>query len=304
MTFRHALMWTLVALIAACGGAELPGGSPDDDEIRTGPFRLLLFTRTEGFRHASIPAGIAAVEQMGESNNFAVDATEDSTRFNADDLAAYELVMFLNTTLDVLNAEQQEAFESYIRGGGGFVGVHSAADTEHDWPFYGELVGAHFLTHPLVNQQGSLELEETKHPSIAHLPNPWSIPLEEFYSFSSNPRGKVRVLANIDESSYQQRPNTSCDPRNEAFPQGYSGTMGDHPMSWCHDKFAGRAWYTAIGHSEYLYSQNDFLRHVLGGILTVARRVPASCAVNATPDRPVYQPPELETCLNQLPGAG
>lgn len=296
---------SLTMLLFGCGGAPPlpPGATPTPPAVEQGAFRLLIYSRTDGFRHASIGAGIAAVQNLGDANNFAVDATEDPEQFNPETLSQYEVVLFLNTTLNVLNDTQQEAFEGYIRNGGNFVGVHSAADTEHDWPFYGELVGAYFLTHPLVNQPGSLEIEDRLHPSVLHLPNPWDVPLEEFYSFSSNPRGQVRVLMNIDEASYLRQPNTSCDPRNPDFPQGVDGNMGDHPMAWCHDKFAGRAWYTALGHEAYLYSQPDYQRHLLGGILTAARRISASCAVNNTPNRPAYLPPELEPCQNLiLPG--
>ena len=105
-------------------------------------YDVLVFSKTAGFRHDSIPAGITAIQQLGAANNFTVTATEDAAAFTTANLAQYEAVVFLSTTGDVLNATQQTAFESYIRGGGGYVGVHAAADTEYDWPFYGDLVGA------------------------------------------------------------------------------------------------------------------------------------------------------------------
>lgn len=291
----------IILAIAGCsgGGSSSTVSSGAQDELRTGPFRMLVFTRTAGFRHASIEAGALAVQQLGDENGFSIDRTEDPALFTPDNLARYEAVMFLNTTLDVLDDEQQLVFEAYVRSGGGFVGVHSAADTEHDWPFYGELVGAYFLTHPVLNQPGTLRIETPEHPAVAHLPNPWMIPVEEYYSFETSPRGEVRVLMNINEDSYGQTPNISCDPSGPTFPQGFSGTMGDHPMSWCHDKFAGRAWYTALGHESYLYSLPDFRQHLLNGILTATRRVEASCAVNARPAGvPAFDPPELEACQN------
>lgn len=304
VTIKQALilLCPLLLSIAACDGgrADLPGAGGDGG-VADEPFRVLVFSRTAGFRHASIEAGIFTVQQLGAANGFEVDATEDHTLISEENLANYQVLMFLNTTLDVLEAEQEQAFENFVRSGGNFVGVHSAADTEHDWPFYGELVGAYFQSHPVANQPGSLRVEDESHPAVAHLDNPYPVALEEFYSFKSNPRGSVRVLLSIDEDSYTQEPNTSCDPSGPTFPQGYTGRMGDHPMSWCHDKFAGRVWYTALGHETYLYSTPDYQQHLLNGILTAARRVPASCEVNPKPDAvPDYIEPELIACEQQL----
>lgn len=285
------------------GSADNGGDSNPNNqgELRTGPFKLLLFTKTTGFRHPSIEVAVPVVQEMGVNNGFEVDHTEDANVFNPANLAQYEAVFFLNTTLEVLNEDEQTAFEDYITGGGAFIGVHSAADTEHDWPFYGEVVGAYFMAHPVANQPGNVRIEDAEHPSVAHLSDPWFIPLEEFYSFKSNPRGQVRVITSIDESGYLQEPNTSCDPSGATFPEGFSGKMGDHPLTWCHDKFAGRAWYTAIGHEPYLYHWPEYQQHLLNGILTATRRVEASCEINAKPDDiPEYTPPVLEACENQL----
>lgn len=297
---KHLL--TVLSVFALCACEATNPDLQTGNELDNSPFKALIYSRTAGFRHTSIEVGIAAIEQLGADNNFSVDATEDPTAFTPENLASYDLLIWLNTTLDVLDTpEQQAAFENFVKGGGGFVGIHSAADTHHDWPFYSELVAAQFLAHPVLNQPGTLRIEDPEHPSVAHLGNTWSIPIEEYYSFKSNPRGAVRVLMNIDESSYLLEPNTSCDPTGATFPQGFSGEMGDHPMSWCHDKFAGRAWYTALGHSEYLYQQEDFLKHVLQGILVAARRVPAQCGINPKPvGVPEYVEPVLEGCENQL----
>lgn len=290
----------LMLSLSGCG-PDGASGTPDNT-VESGSFRLQMYSRTESFRHASIPSGIRAIEALGAENDFTVDATEDATRFSADGLAPYDVIIFLNTTLNVLpESEQRAALRDFVLDGGGFVGVHSAADSLYDWPFYESLVGAYFLAHPLLNQSGNLEVEDDTHPSTAHLPAPWTLPLEEYYSFVSNPRGDVRVLLRIEESSYQHAPNTRCDPRGETFPDGFSGFMGDHPMSWCHDTFAGRAWYTALGHSAQLYDLPEFRAQLLGGILTAARRVPANCSINAKPAGvPDYQAPELENCSNQL----
>jgi type 1 glutamine amidotransferase len=218
--------------------------------------RVLVFSRTAGFRHDSIPAGIAAVRQLGGQNGFVVDATEDAGAFTVQDLARYQVVVWLSTTGDVLDASQQSAFESYVGGGGGYVGVHAAADTEYDWGWYGGCVGAYFASHP-AQQQASVVVEDRTSDSTAHLPATWSR-FDEWYNYRTNPRGAVNVLMRLDESSYS------------------GGTMGaDHPITWWHDVGAGRAWYTGLGHTIESYSDPNFTRMLLGGIRVAAKAVPS-----------------------------
>lgn len=274
-SIRRVLAGVLsVGLLTGCSDSSDPA-APGSNNVVDGPFSVLVYSRTAGFRHTSIEVGTLAIMELGNENDFFVDATEDPTAFTADNLAGYDVVLFLNTTADVLDDTQQAVMEDFINAGGGYVGVHAAADTEYDWPFYGELVGAYFKNHP-VQQTGDFDIEAPDHPSVAHLPNPWTV-FDEFYSFRTNPRGDVRVLMAIDESTYFPDPNTSNLPDSPTFPAGETGVMGDHPMSWCHDKFAGRAWYTALGHEAYLYQQPAFREHLLNGILTAARRVAADC---------------------------
>jgi len=209
--------------------------------------RILVFSKTTGFRHASIPGAIAAVERLGAANGFAVDATEDSSVFNDERLAAYDAVLFLLTSGDVLDETEKSAFERYIRAGGGFVGVHSASDTEYGWTWYGGLVGTYFGGHPAI-QSGVVTATDRVHPSTRELPVRWTR-VEEWYNFSSNPRPRVHVLATLDESTYS------------------GGSMGaDHPISWCQFYDGGRAWYTAMGHAAETYEEPLFVRHLLGGI--------------------------------------
>ncbi len=209
--------------------------------------KVLVFSKTAGFRHASIQAGIDAITSLGAQHDFAVDATEDASVFNDVTLAEYQCVVFLNTTGDVLNNAQQEAFERYMQGGNGFVGIHSAADTEYGWPWYGGLVGAYFQSHPAI-QQATIKVADRVHPSMESLPARW-IRTDEWYNFQSNPRGTVHVLATIDENTYAGGEN------------GH-----DHPIAWCHEYDGGRAWYTAGGHTIEAYSEPLFLEHILGGI--------------------------------------
>jgi hypothetical protein len=267
----------LICALSACGNSNGTGtGIPLERLAINAPFKVLVFSRTVGFRHASIPVGIQTIQMLGAANNFGVDASEDPTVFNSANLAQYQVVIFLNTTLNVLDTPAQEAaLVAHMQRGGGFVGVHGAADTEHGWPYYGELVGAYFRSHP-VQQLATLRSEAPDHPSTAHY-SASQQHFDEFYSFKTNPRGTVRVLLNLDESSYRQNPNTSCIPDSPTFPNGFNGVMGDHPISWCHTNKGGVAWYTGLGHEPATYAQTAFQTHLLNGILTAAGRLPADC---------------------------
>ena len=239
--------------MTACGtSSQAPPVSPSP---ASPAFSILVFSRTAGFRHDSIPAGVASIQQQGRQRGFAVDATEDSAAFTDEALARYKAVVFLSTTGDVLNSSQQEAFERFIRRGGGFVGVHSAADTEYDWPFYGGLVGAYFASHPDI-QSATIRIENQSHPATVALPRAWTR-RDEWYDFRSNPRGRVTVAATLDETTYA------------------GGRMGgDHPIMWFHTYEGGRSWYSAGGHTAESFSEPLFADH-----LGYARAVGGRCAM-------------------------
>ncbi|MFE9498059.1 ThuA domain-containing protein [Streptomyces collinus] len=220
--------------------------------------RVLVFSRTAGFRHDSIPEGIAAVRQLGRAGGFTVDATEDAGAFTGKNLSRYDAVVFMSTTGDVLDTAQQDAFEGYVRHGGGYVGVHSAADTEYDWAFYGGLAGAYFQNHPAI-QPATVNVEDRAHPATSHLGRTWER-TDEWYNYRSNPRERAHVLASLDETSYT------------------GGTMnGDHPLAWCQDYRGGRAFYTGGGHTKESYADPAFRQHLLGGIRWVIGDAQADC---------------------------
>jgi type 1 glutamine amidotransferase len=209
--------------------------------------RVLVFSKTGGFRHKSIPVGKKALMDLGTNNNFAVDTTEDASVFTPANLKKYDAVVFLSTTgNDILNAEQKQAFQQYIRSGGGFVGIHAASDTEYNWEWYGKMVGGYFLSHP-KNQTAKIQVLDRQHISTRHLPAVWER-YDEWYNYKSlNP--DVKVLMNLDEKSYQ------------------GGKNGDnHPIAWYHAYDGGRAWYTGLGHTDESFSEPEFMQHVLGGI--------------------------------------
>ncbi|MDQ3001624.1 MAG: ThuA domain-containing protein [Fibrobacterota bacterium] len=207
----------------------------------------LVFTQTAGYRHGCIPKGIAAVRRLGREHGFAVVATEDPERIRPDFLENFTAVAFLNTSGNVLDAPGREALQAFVEQGGGFAGIHAACDTGYDWPWYLTLVGAYFLSHPL-QQKGVVRIEDREHASTQGMPDRWSR-WDEWYDFRENPRGKVRVLATLDESTYR------------------GGKMGtDHPIVWCHENAGGRSWYTGCGHTQRSFSDPVYLNHLLGGL--------------------------------------
>jgi type 1 glutamine amidotransferase len=224
-------------------------------------FSALIFSKTAAFRHTEcIPQGTVAIAQMAARRGFELDATENAAAFTDANLAKYDVVIFLCTTGDVLDADQQSAFERYIRAGGGYAGIHSASDTEYDWAWYGGLVGAYFRDHPgSVNPQfqvASMTVEDRHTAATRRLGRTWTRE-EEWYNFRTNPRDNVHVLLSVDESTY--------DPRGYSVPGGSPG-MGDHPISWCQPYDGGRAFYTALGHKGVYWEEPLLLSHVLGGI--------------------------------------
>jgi type 1 glutamine amidotransferase len=212
---------------------------------------VLIFSKTAGYHHASIAAGIPAIIKLGHENGFSVDTTTNAALFTESNLKKYDAVIFLSTTGDVLNDDQQEAFKKYIESGKGFVGVHAATDTEYDWPWYGDLVGAYFKSHP-KQQQATFHVVDRSFIATKHLPETWSR-FDELYNFKYIAKG-LHILITIDEKSYT------------------GGENGEnHPMSWYHDYDGGRAFYTELGHTDESYSDPLYLKHLLGGIKYAAK---------------------------------
>jgi cytochrome c len=256
---------TAAAVAVATGMSSAPAGVAPAAATAAAAdpaFKALVFSKTTGFRHDSIPDGIAAIQKLGQEHNFTVDATEDDTLFTDDNLAQYDVVIFLSTTGDPLGTQaEKDAMQRYVEHGGGFVGVHAAADSGYDWAWYGGLVGGYFKQHPAI-QQATVKVEDPAHPSTAGLPTTLSR-TDEWYDYQVDPRGTVHVLTSLDEKSYT------------------GGTMGfDHPNTWCQDYDGGRSWYTGLGHTKESYVEPEFLHLLLGGIQTAAGAVPADCSAS------------------------
>ena len=208
--------------------------------------KVLIFCKTAGFHHSSIPSGIDAIEKLGGEYGFETDTTTDATLFYPSNLKKYAAIIFLNTTGTLFNEDQEKAFKAYIESGGGFMGIHAATDAEYQWPWYGQLAGAWFVSHP-AQQQATLHVVDTVSDATKHLPREWTR-FDEWYNFK-NISSDIHVLITIDESSYKG---------------GINGSF--HPMAWYHKFDGGRAFYTELGHTEQSYSDPLYLRHILGGI--------------------------------------
>ena len=243
MNRSKSSMWPLIVLGVILAGVSLSSCN------EPGPPRVLVFSKTKGWKHTSIPSGIQAIFKLASDNGFLVDTTRDASFFDDFNLKQYRAVIFNNTTRNVLNPDQQAAFERFIQAGGGFVGIHAAADTEYEWPWYDKLVGAHFASHPHNPnvRQAVVRVTNHAHASTAGLPADWERN-DEWYNYRSFYPG-LHVVAYLDENTYD------------------GGTNGaDHPIAWYHEFDGGRAFYTGGGHTEESYAEPLFLKHLLGGI--------------------------------------
>lgn len=210
--------------------------------------RLLVFSKTTGgFRHESIGVAKEAIGRLGKEYGFEVDSTEDASWFSEQRLKQYQTVIFLSTSGNMLNAEQEAAFEAYIRSGKGFVGVHGAAAGEYEWEWYGRLIGGYFDGHPEV-QKAKVIRTDLQFQATSHLPGVWE-KTDEWYNYKQWSDDN-KVVLKVDETSYT------------------GGTMNnDHPIAWYKEFDGGRMFYTGLGHTKESYQDPDFLKHLAQGIL-------------------------------------
>ncbi len=230
-------------LNAADSGAVIDASADADNP---GPIQVVIFSKTAGFRHASIATGIGLIETLGAERGWIIRRTEDAAELTTG-LDQTDVVVFCNTTGDILDDAQQGTFEAFIRGGGGYVGIHSATDTEYGWPFYGDLAGARFANHP-APQLATVRVESIDSPITGGLPAQFDLN-DEWYNFAANPRGSVTVLATLDEATYT------------------GGEMGgDHPIMWSNQIDQGRSFYTGLGHNDSTYVDAQFMASIAAAI--------------------------------------
>jgi type 1 glutamine amidotransferase len=242
---RRVLALAVVLLAtSACGSEAHTSTAPKG-------LRALVFTKTTGFRHDSIPDGVAALQKLGSQYGFTVDTTTQAGKFTRSNLRRYDVVVFLSTTgTPVASASQQRAFEAYIKAGGGYLGVHAASDTRGKWPWYERLVGARFKRHDPGVSERVVKVEDRRSAATRTLPAQWPR-TDEWYEFRSNPRGKVHVLASLGAA---------------------------RPLAWCHRYAGGRSVYTAMGHTKESFAEPRYLEHLLGALQMAAGKARFDCA--------------------------
>jgi type 1 glutamine amidotransferase len=224
-------------------------------------FSVLLFSKTAGWHHESIHEGVTAIRNLGQLHDFTVFWTEDAKRvFNDKELQKYKVVIFLSTTGDILTDEQQAAFERYMKAGGGFVGIHAAADTEYGWPFYTKMVGHMFHIHPEV-QTATIKVEDANFPGMDRFPKRF-LATEEWYQYDASRSDKLHYLLSVDEKTYK--------PYAKWGPKEGKGMGNFHPLAWYQEYEGGRAFYTGLGHLPATYADTSFMQHVYGGIYWAA----------------------------------
>lgn len=264
--------------------------STDDDDaggtlIVTREIGILVNSSTPDYRHESVPAGNQALLELGDElaeestvSDVTVDiidtegehAETEPVEFPRDvaDLSEYDVLVFNNangandpesTDPVVMDEEQEAAFQAFIEDGGGFVGIHSAADAQPGDSFYIETLGGYFESHPEF-QEGTALVTDRTHPSTAHLPLEWELE-EEWYNYIEDPRGDVHVLCSADQTSYE---GVGYD--GDGMQMDVEGTH--QPLVWCQELDGGaRSWYTGIGHAPELYEEDEnYRQHLLGGI--------------------------------------
>jgi type 1 glutamine amidotransferase len=223
-------------------------------------FKALLFTKTAGFHHESINEGVDAIRKLGERHFFTVEWQENASVFNEKKLSEFQVVIFLNTTGDILNDEQQKAFEKFIQSGKGFVGIHAAADTEYDWAWYTQMVGRMFKIHPTI-QTAVLRVQDAKFPGMERLPAAWYW-TDEWYQYGEEKTKGMNYILTVDEKTYNP---------NVKWGDNEGKGMGDfHPIAWYHNYDGGRSFYSGLGHMPLIYSDPVFLDHLYGGIYWAA----------------------------------
>ncbi|MGJ8691869.1 MAG: ThuA domain-containing protein [Thalassotalea sp.] len=223
-------------------------------------FKALVFTKTSGWHHESINSGVTALQKMANDHYFDLQWQTNADRINDKQLKKFDVVIFLSTTGDILNEAQQAALEKFIQSGKGFVGIHSAADTEHGWPWYQKLVGRTFITHPKI-QTAKLKVENRNFPGIAFMPDEY-LWTDEWYQFSDEHIDGLQYLLSVDEDTYDAK----VDKKNKNF----NGMGNFHPVAWYHNYDGGRSFYTGLGHLDAHYQNTIFLNHLFGGIYWAA----------------------------------
>jgi type 1 glutamine amidotransferase len=237
---------TLIAAAMALSGPAAPAAA-------AGPPRVLLFSHSTGYRHASIGPGIAAIQGLGAREKIVIVPSEDPNVFSAEGLSGFDAIIFLSTSTDPKNPQSEwfqgprrDALQAFVRRGGGIVGIHAASDSHYNWPWYGRMIGGHFTRHPQGTPEGTLRVVDRKHRSTRALPETMRRVDEWYYFDDYDPEN--HILVTLDPASIGEK------------------DVNPNPVSWSHEFEGGRVFYTAMGHTDESYADPNFLTHLAGGL--------------------------------------
>jgi type 1 glutamine amidotransferase len=215
--------------------------------------RVLVFSHSTGYRHASIEPGVTAIKALGARDGFDVDASEDPDIFAPDRLAPYRAIVFISNSTNGKDqasewfvGARRDALMGFVHRGGGVVGIHAASDSHYFWPWYGAMIGAYFDHHPPGTPTGKIEIVDRRNPATRNLPRE-ATRVDEWYHFKTFDPAKVHALIMFEPASIGE-------------------TIAPYPISWCHAFEGGRVFYTAMGHTPESYQEKFFLDHIAGGI--------------------------------------
>lgn len=299
---RGRLTTGLALLSAVCGAMAVSASATEPPRV----VDVLVLTETAGFRHSSIDEGFTMLTALADADplpgvDLRVTQVTDSTKaFTEAGLKDVEVVAWVSNTGDVLSAPEKAAYEAFTRRGGGYLGIHAASDGGNTWPWYRDLVGGTFLSHPAI-AKAKIVVEDPTNASTAHLPKEW-VRTDEWYNFRRNPRSYVCYrteeapgvnLETLLPAAAPDLPPPSVDPRpkncgvhvlatlDETSYSDNADRMGDHPIAWCHDYDGGRSWYTALGHTEASFTEAMYVEHVLGGLKVATGMAPCKAAAGS-----------------------
>ena len=246
----------LLVLIAGFSAAWSPVAAAPASGAKA---RVLLFSHSTGYRHASIEPGVAAIQGLGAKEKIAIVPTDDPNVFSAEGLRNFDAIIFLSTSTDPKKPESEwfqgarrEALQAFVRGGGGIVGIHAASDSHYHWPWYGRLIGGRFTSHPPGTPEGTVRVTDRKHRANRNLPATMRRVDEWYYFDDYNPEAKL--LVTLDPASIGEK------------------DVNPNPVSWTHEFEGGRVFYTAMGHTAESYTDRNFLTHLAGGLAWVLKR--------------------------------
>jgi hypothetical protein len=224
-------------------------------------FQVLLYTSPDRWHNLTEPVAILRLQELANRHAFGLDHTTITSTFNDEDLAKYDVIVFLHSTSRDLSDTQLESLKTFIRNGGGFVGIHGTSACRNEGAWFKQLVGRTLTDHP-EEQTAVLTVVNKNHPATMHLPDHW-IWTDEWYSYTDALTENQTLLLTVDESTYDPDRTWGDESRHTA--------MGElHPIAWCQHFDGGRSFYTTLGHMPELFNDVWFLDHIYGGIYWAA----------------------------------